>query len=497
MRKFSIPRRSFLKGAGVSILLPALDIMVQPRTAEAGPGPVTGLRYAAIFLSLGMWGQGYDPTKNDPTRYYQIDPSDPNMGTGAWRPAQPGALTSPLPVHLAPFESLKQKMMIVSGLSTFTRDPNGTSVQHSLATTGCLTSAYKSSTINNGTTPPDSVDQTIANAMGLTPGSTIAFNPSTFDGSESNGGHLGYVSSNSRLGGNNLVPKIADPMKVFNQLFGKCSASAAASSAQAARTADDKSVLDYVQGSVASLQKNLGKDDRARVDAYLQNIRDVEISLTAAAPLLCPTSPPAYDPALNGGALDWLATVRMMADVVALALASDGMPIATIMTDWEADGDPNYAARVAYASDFVGISGQKVTYSSSSLDTHFDITHQAFAGATQIVEEWFAYTRLTMYVAQRLAQKLDSFPVEPNGNTPLDNSILQICCAHAHAALHLTHNLPVILLGGKKVKMHQGQYVQFPMNTDIGNFYYTMLQAMQVPATDFNGNTTLLSGAFG
>ena len=495
MRKFHIPRRSFLKGAGVSILLPSLDVMVHPRTLLAASAPANSPRYAAFFLSLGMWGHGYDPTKNDKTRYYEIKAGDPKLGTGTWHPAQPGPLTSPLPVHLAPFESLKQKMMIVSGLSTLVNDPDGTNATHSLPTSAWLTSGYKK-TGKNGTTPPDSIDQYIANAMGFTPGSTSAFNPTASDFSESTGGHGGYVSSNTLLGGNNLVPKITDPMKVFTQLFGKC-ATAGAGASQTASLADDKSVLDYIMGSVAALQKNLGKDDSARLGAYLQNIRDVENSLTAAAPVLCPTTPPAYDPVLNGGATDWLAKLRMMVDVVALAMASDATPIATIMTDTEAHGDPAYAARVAYASDFIGIGGNKVTYSSNSLDTHTDITHAAFVSNLQVVEEWFAYTRVLMYVAQRLAQKLDSFPVEPNGNTPLDNSILQIGACHSHATDHTTHNLPMILLGGKKFNMHQGQYLQVPMNTDLGNFYYTMLQAMQVPGTDFNGHKISLPGLFG
>ncbi|HXK17307.1 MAG TPA: DUF1552 domain-containing protein, partial [Polyangiaceae bacterium] len=459
------------------------------------PGAAMSPRYAAFFLSLGMWGHGYDPTKNGASRYYEIRAGDPKLGTGTWHPMAPGPLTSPLPVHLAPLEALKQKMLIISGLSTLTGDPDGTNATHSLPTSAWLTSGYKR-TGNNGTTPPDSVDQFIANAMGFTPGSTIAFNPSASDFSESTGGHGGYVSSNSRLGGNHLVPKVTDPMKVFTQLFGKC-ATAGSGASQMASLADDKSVLDYVMGSVTALEKNLGKDDSARLDAYLQNIRDVENSLTTAAPVLCPTTPPGFDPVLDGGATDWLAKLRMMVDVVALAMASDAMPIATIMTDTEAHGDPAYAARVAYASDFMGVNGNKVTYSSSSLDTHTDITHAAFAPRTQIVEEWFAYTRVLMYVAQRLALKLDSFPVEPNGNTPLDNSLLQIGCCHSHATDHTTHNLPVILLGGKKLNMHQGQYVQVPMNTDLGNFYYTMLHAMQVPGTDFNGNSTLLSGLFG
>jgi len=189
--------------------------------------------------------------------------------------------------------------------------------------------------------------------------------------------------------------------------------------------------------------------------------------------------------------------MRMMADVTALAMASDAMPIATIMTDSEANGDSAYAPRVSYASDFVGLSGQKINYHSTALDTHFDIVHAASATNIQSVEEWFAYTRLSMNIAQRLAAKLDSMPVEPNGNTPLDNSILLIGCAHSHSYDHKTHNIPTILLGGKKFNMHQGQSVNLPWNTDMGDFYYTMLQAMQVPGTSFNGHSTLLSGLFG
>src|SRR3954467_12971444 len=65
MRKFRIPRRTFLRGAGVSILLPALDIMLQPGPAPAGGGPGGTPRYVAFFLSLGMGGQGYAPTKSE------------------------------------------------------------------------------------------------------------------------------------------------------------------------------------------------------------------------------------------------------------------------------------------------------------------------------------------------------------------------------------------------------------------------------------------------
>lgn len=472
-----------------------------PSTASAA---IVSPRYAAFYISLGMWGHGYDATKTNASRYYDQAPDDTRLGIGSWRPATAGAITAAnLPVHLAPFASLRQKMMILSGLSTLAEDPDGTDVTHALATSAWLTSGWRSSNAATAMTtknnPPTSIDQFIANAMGITPGSTLVLNPSAADDGEiTNGvliGHHGYVSYNEKLGGNNCVPKITDPMKAFNQLFGACKPG---SSGPSMAQLNNKSILDYVLGSIGTLQKKLGKEDSARLDAYLQNIRDLEVSLTAATPVTnnCPATP-VYDPALNGSELDWVAKMRMMADVTALAMASDAMPIATIMSDSEANGDAAYASRVSYASDFVGLSGKKVTYHANSLDTHFDITHAAGADNTQAVEEWFAYTRLSMNIALRLAAKLDSMPAEPNGNTPLDNSILQIGCAHAHAADHKTHNIPTILLGGKKFGMHQGQAINLPFNTDMGDFYYTMLQAMQVPGASFNGRNKILTGLFG
>jgi hypothetical protein len=261
-----------------------------------------------------------------------------------------------------------------------------------------------------------------------------------------------------------------------------------------------KSVLDYAMESIAGVQKKLGAQDKARLESYLQNIRDLEVKLTAPENgKVCPGAP-AASPPYSGGPLDFATNLNMFADIIALAISSGIMPVASIMTSREADGGPNrWYAGVDYLSSFVGIDGKKVKFSSPGADFH-DSTHNSVhyqeAGVKNI-EMHIAYSQMNMCFVQRLLQKLNSMPLEPNGMSPLDNSVILVGSCHAHPGDHNTHNLPTLLAGGKKFNMKQGQHIAFPLNTDIGDLYYTIAKAMGVAGSSFNGHSTVLNGVFG
>ncbi len=347
--------------------------------------------------------------------------------------------------------------------------------------------------------PPDSIDQVIANYIGITPGSSLVLNISSRNGSEAQmGGHWGAVSFNTKLAasGSTILPRIANPMTAFNSLFGGCKPTTTTTPQVDPRP---KSILDYVINSIPNLKNKLSSADKARFDSYLQYIRDLEVKLTPVTTggtitKSCPKAPVPTP----GGALDYVTTLNMMVDVVALAVASGTMPIATLMLDSEATADGRIGSGVSYLSNYIGIGGKKVVYHNLTQGTHNDVTHkQNGSSNVQAVEEHIAYTQFCMSFTKRLIQALASMPVEPNGFTPLDNTLILSGGCHSNPGHHTTHNLPTLLAGGKRYGMNQGKHLVFPMKTDIGNLYYSIMKAMGVPGTSFNGNSTILSGIFG
>src|SRR5947199_10710478 len=68
------------------------------------------------------------------------------------------------------------------------------------------------------------------------------------------------------------LPAEAHPRLVFEQLFGEGGTKADRQAALRRRA----SLLDFVKDDMARLGKELGPADRARVDQYLESVRDVE-----------------------------------------------------------------------------------------------------------------------------------------------------------------------------------------------------------------------------
>jgi hypothetical protein len=70
---------------------------------------------------------------------------------------------------------------------------------------------------------------------------------------------------------------IRDPRVAFDMLFGAGSSK----EDRAARRVSRRSILDWIQGEVATVQKELGTTDRARLDRYLTYVREIERRIQA------------------------------------------------------------------------------------------------------------------------------------------------------------------------------------------------------------------------
>jgi hypothetical protein len=494
---WEMKRRTFLQGLGISIALPVLDAMV-PSMAKAATAGAP--RFAAIYIPTGIYGGGYDATKNAAARgtsvgqygthryflaQYPGELSDPGpnfinataKARTAWNPQNTGPLTAALPPILAPLEALKNQLTIISGLSL---DP---SVQHG-AGHAWLCDIY------GDVSPRTTLDQEIANYFNYVPGSTIVFNPRA-----SGDPSFEAISYNKKLGGTSKVPVSTDAKAKFNSLFGSCNPTVSAT--LSAQQINGKSVLDYVSDSISAVQKKLGKDDIARMDAYLTNVRELEKNLTAlpmgTTTMGCP-SQPVSDPANSSGPLAWVTNENMMIDVMALALASDAMPIATMMLDHEGYQDSTYQQRVAYASNFIGVDGGRILFPNGSTEWHLDVAHHA--NQFDCIEQCIALNQYEISYFKRLVQKMGSMPLEPNGNTPLDNSIIMSGAGLSDGSAHSSRNQPLVFAGGKKYGMQKG-HIAFPLDTNMGNLLFTLMQTMGVNNANFNGYSKKLSGIFG
>jgi hypothetical protein len=86
------------------------------------------------------------------------------------------------------------------------------------------------------------------------------------------------------------------------------------------------SILDYVSGDLERFSQSLGTADRARIDAHLTSIREVDLQLQVAGPAPAggTTAPPTFEPGINTNATgNFAAVTDMQMRLSAAALAAD------------------------------------------------------------------------------------------------------------------------------------------------------------------------------
>ena len=86
------------------------------------------------------------------------------------------------------------------------------------------------------------------------------------------------------------------------------------------------SILDYLEGDLDRFSKSLGTSDRARIDAHLTSIRELELQLQVAgtAPAGGTTPPPTLEPGINVDATgNFAAVTDMQMRLSAAAFAAD------------------------------------------------------------------------------------------------------------------------------------------------------------------------------
>jgi hypothetical protein len=209
----------------------------------------------------------------------------------------------------------------------------------------------------------------------------------------------------------------ADPARLFTRLF---SGAAMAPAQMAQVNLRQQSILDFSAKELGAFGKRLGTDDRMKIDAHLQSVRQLEMQLKNGATAVTPAN--CTSPTLTG-MKDANGLAKDMFNIVAIALRCDAARVVTITMFDDGGGDGNSFPWVGVNKDYHAVA------------------HAGQGGAADKIKiDGWIYSNVA-----NLAQQLDA-TVEGTG-TALDNSVIATFSDMDDGANHFNGKIPITLTG--------------------------------------------------
>tara|TARA_B100001758_G_C18384782_1_gene599413 strand:- start:400 stop:1656 length:1257 start_codon:yes stop_codon:yes gene_type:complete len=279
----TINRRSFLRGTGVVLALPLLDIM-GPQFANAS-SPTR--RMINICCTLGLYRDSWMP--KDLGRNYT--PSE----------------------YLSIIDRHREKYTIFSGLSH--EEQTGRQAHNSEIT--WLTSARHPGM--DGFQNSISLDQTVADHLGY-----VTRYPSVV---------LGTLTPQSQSYDKNgvMIPAQTSPAEVFKQMFIQGTPEEVEKESQ--RINDGGSILDNLKTQARTLQNSGSSEDRQKLEAYFEAVRAAEIELSKVRDWMDRPKPgvDSVPPVDNADPADILGRIDLWLELMPLILATDSSRVVSLM----------------------------------------------------------------------------------------------------------------------------------------------------------------------
>ena len=442
MRK-ALSRRTVLKGLGAAVSLPFLDAMVPAfaKSAFAGEAPV---RLAWFYLPNGIDMRGWTP------------PAEGPLGA--------------LPPILAPFETVKNDLLVLSNLTTnWGRPLQDGPGDHGRAMASYMTGVQVYKTAGADLRVGISADQIAAKAVGhLTklPSLEVGLEESRQAGNCDSGYSCAYVYNVSWKTESQPLPAISDPRNLFERLFGADAAEAPA--ARAKRLAMRQSILDDVMGNTQRLQSTLGGSDRRKLDEYLTSVREIEQQVERAA-----KDGTMLDPGMDkpfGVPTEFPDYFRLMTDMMIVAFKADITRLSTFMVGREGS---------VRAYPEVGVT-----------DAHHPLTHH------QGNMDMLAKVReINILHAKLFAEFLQKLKNTPEGDSNLlDQSLIVYGSGLSDGNQHTHDQLPTLLAGRGGGFVSPGRHLIYQRETPVTNLFATMIERVGVRGEHVGDSTGRLAG---
>ncbi|MBV8732365.1 MAG: DUF1552 domain-containing protein [Acidobacteriia bacterium] len=438
-----IPRRTFLRGMGVTLALPLLDSMVPAQTPLA--------QTAAPKLRLGLCFMPHGAVMSN------------------WTPIGEGA-DFKLSRTLTPLEPYKDQLVVITNLAHHNAAPAGpgdNGGDHTRSPAVYLNGVHPKRTdgadIRAGTT----IDQIAAQIIGQdTPLPSLELAIEDFSGLVGScdvGFSCAYMNTISWRTPTTPLPMEINPRVVFDRMFGD----GATVEERLERIEQERSILDAVTSDVRHLERKLGPNDRNRVAEYLDTVREIERRIQLAekqnsSNIAVPATP-------TGIPDDHQAHTKLMFDLMAVAFQADITRISTFMM----------AREVSYRT-FPRLDISEAFHPASH--------HQNNPARLENL------TKINTYHVSLMAYFLDKLKSTPDGDgNLLDHSLVLYGSGMSNSNVHNHSPLPIFLAGGAAGKMKGGRHLKYPENTPMANLLLTILDRAGVPQERIGDSTGLLS----
>jgi hypothetical protein len=437
--KKHLPRRTFLRGMGVSLALPLLDSMVPAFTATVQTAAKPTRRLGVMYLPNGIGDMK------------------------SWTPASEG-LGFELPPIMSPLAPFKDRLTVITHLDDEPGKPiPGEGIgEHARGCASWLSGVHPRKTAGADVFAGVTMDQIAAQHFAEeTQLASLEVGLDSMEGAGICDGGYSCSYTNAVAWRTPTTPLQAEmnPRVVFERLFGDGGTAAE----RMARIQEDRSILDAIKERVAGLQAGLGSRDRAKLAQYLDAVRDVERRIRRAEEQndreLGEVARPGGVPA------SFEEHAELMFDLQRLAYQSDLTRVITFM----------YGAEISTRSyPQIGVP-----------DAHHGLSHHQ-----NQAEKQAKLVKLHVHHMQLFANHLAKLKDTPDGDgTLFDHTLFLYGACLSDSNAHDHENLPTLLVGGSRDQFKGDRHLVCPEHTPQTNLFLSMLDMVGVPV-DQLGNSS-------
>ena len=428
----SLPRRTILRGLGVTLALPFLDAML----------PAVSLRAKAAGKPVHRFQTFYVPN---------------GMAMEYWTPQAEGS-DFELPPILEPLAPYRNQLLVLSGIKA------NWNYIHAGASGSFLTGTPRGGCNEVEIIADVSMDQLLARHFASetqVASLELAMDPPNNAGACTGNLSCVYTHTLSWRSPTQPLPMEWNPRVVFETLFGDSGSTER--SAREARLRQRKSLLDAVTEKLRELKNSLGPQDQVKVDEYTEAIRDVERRIQRAEEQPDLELPAMAQP--QGAPPVFEDHLALMLDLQLLAMQSDLTRVVTFMIGKEQSARPYPQIGVPEA--------------------HHPLSHH------NDVPELIAHmSKINRYHTQLFSQYLAKLRATRDGDgSLLDHMTILYGSGISNSNSHAGENLPLLVVGGGAGRLKGGRHLRYSNDPPMANLLVTLMDKLDVPVERIGGST--------